>query len=240
MNKTLAIAFGLLVVFVVATVWLHAVSPSMKTIHAKLKRLLRALDRICSENELSYWIEGGTLLGAVREKDIIPWDDDVDVAMTEEDCRRLLSMDLSKYGVEVSRVFKGRMMSPTHPGELELLKIHFKGEMDATWVDIFPRRLISGKYELIGSAKTLWPTAWFEEECFHGYTVYKLGSLRVRGPNQPLKYLERCYGDWETPQKTHFHSFSGFRETFWYWVVMALVPIALVGGVLFSLCTRAK
>lgn len=47
--------------------------------------LLDVLDELCRANNLHYWLDWGTLLGAFRHDGFIPWDDDVDVSMTWED-----------------------------------------------------------------------------------------------------------------------------------------------------------
>lgn len=62
---------------------------SLKELHEIEKNILKGFDQFCRENNLRYWVCGGTLLGAVRHKGFIPWDDDIDVFMPWEDYRRL-------------------------------------------------------------------------------------------------------------------------------------------------------
>lgn len=53
--------------------------------------LLDCIDRVCREHNLRYYIIAGTLLGAVRHKGFIPWDDDIDIAMTRADYEQLMA-----------------------------------------------------------------------------------------------------------------------------------------------------
>lgn len=56
-----------------------------------LYELLESFVFFCQENHLKYYLAGGTLLGAVRHTGFIPWDDDIDVLMPEEDFQYFLS-----------------------------------------------------------------------------------------------------------------------------------------------------
>lgn len=72
---------------------------ALKDIQKQEKEILKDFDRFCRENSLRYWVCGGTLLGTIRHKGFIPWDDDIDVFTPWEDYQRLIEIyaDNDKY-----------------------------------------------------------------------------------------------------------------------------------------------
>lgn len=63
------------------------------TEHQKLLlSMLKAVDRLCREQKITYLMLGGTMLGAVRHQGFIPWDDDADIGMPREDYERFLAV----------------------------------------------------------------------------------------------------------------------------------------------------
>ena len=67
-------------------------SDSIELLHSIQLDMLVKFDKICGENGLTYFLDSGTALGAVRHHGFIPWDDDVDVGMPREDYNRLLEL----------------------------------------------------------------------------------------------------------------------------------------------------
>lgn len=63
----------------------------IQLLHSKILETLKTVDAVCGEHGLRYYIWAGTMIGAVRHKGFIPWDDDLDIAMPRADYDRLIA-----------------------------------------------------------------------------------------------------------------------------------------------------
>lgn len=63
----------------------------IKELHSLLLEMMIHIDRFCRDNNIRYSLGGGTLLGAVRHKGFIPWDDDMDIMMPRPDYDRFMA-----------------------------------------------------------------------------------------------------------------------------------------------------
>ena len=68
------------------------ISEMMKRAWGASLEILQIIDEICQKHHLTYYADGGTLLGAIRHKGFIPWDDDLDIALLRDDYNRLIQI----------------------------------------------------------------------------------------------------------------------------------------------------
>ena len=99
----------------------YLVTRYKRRVHAVILDLLVKIDKVCKDNNIRYFIDGGTLLGAVRDGGIIYWDDDADIVVFREDYDRLMNIinellktDPSWERYDLLKKGKGRFMSLTN------------------------------------------------------------------------------------------------------------------------------
>ena len=170
---------------------------------------LRILHDVTIELEnasIPYWLEGGTLLGIIRENRLLPWDNDMDISMYKIDQRKLLQIMIKLFfkGYRLSIKHYRKDIGPFRKGELRMIKVRNfepffrKGKV---MLDIFLKRKIKNEYFWTVGVKSpvlkSSPAEFYEEL---GWTEFNGKKYMISKDYKG--YLTYRYGDWKTPVKT--------------------------------------
>lgn len=184
-----------------------------KVIH-KLYDLMDIFDSLCKKNNIQYWIDSGTMLGAVRHKGIIPWDDDIDICVHEKDRQKLLKLknDFEKQGCGLVKFwgdykiypFDGEDMKPENSNWVwkqngkstsDKGNINYKFPfIDVYFVDYDDK---AKRYTYTNPRnRTFLPLHYHNENDVFPLKNYNFGHLVVTGVKNPIPYLNRAYPKW--------------------------------------------
>ncbi len=107
--------------------------------------VLKEIDDFCTKHEITYYLCYGTLIGAVRHKGFIPWDDDIDIMMPREDYDRFVALAKDGIGDHISLLYPEynrdffRPFARAYDSRTVLDFRNKKFHIDmGIWVDIFP------------------------------------------------------------------------------------------------------
>lgn len=119
----------------------------LRLIHSAQLEMLDEVDRVCRRHNIRYMISGGTLLGAVRNKGFIPWDDDIDIRMERNEYNRFCEIcqgeiDSARFFFQTYRTDKGypwfyAKMRYNHSKYVRNGQEHLKMH-DGIFIDIMP------------------------------------------------------------------------------------------------------
>lgn len=74
----------------------NAEGTTLRLAQLRILEMLKFIDKMCRTHNIIYWLDGGTLLGAIRHDGFIPWDDDVDICMPYNDAERFKQIMLKE------------------------------------------------------------------------------------------------------------------------------------------------
>lgn len=103
---------------------------------------LRSIDKCCRENNINYSIAWGTMIGAIRHKGFIPWDDDVDLMMSRKDYNKFIEVYSDpKFKIYTPSRDKNciQLLTKVYRKDTKVIFDYYKKESPyGLWISIFP------------------------------------------------------------------------------------------------------
>ena len=170
--------------------------------HILLKGMLKMVHNKLISHKIEYWIDGGTLLGAIRHKDIIPHDDDIDIGVNYVDYNvkiKNLIPEFEKMKIQVNEITYDLKVVES-PG---IIKIYIEGMWSQTdfkivatpTLDIFSWDVKKDKIQLSSIAqRKQFVNCFYLRSEMYPLKLYPFGEFEFYGANKPIGYLNRYYG----------------------------------------------
>lgn len=123
--------------------------------------ILLEVNRICKKHNIRYFLVAGTLLGAIRHKGFIPWDDDIDICIPIEDYRKFCKVTKKelnkKYFLQNHTTdFTGMWFSKIRKNDTTAIEIGLESKLhhQGIWIDVFPLIGVKDDKEWIKNLKS--------------------------------------------------------------------------------------
>jgi phosphorylcholine metabolism protein LicD len=175
--------------------------------------LLKKVVKFLEQNNIIYWAISGTMLGLVRDKGMIPWDDDSDIAIIDTDVNNLLNLEkeLEKNGMGLSSWFGGYKIFDLNGkeyneydipilGPLNYLLNLFAGKKSYKYpfVDVFVVTLNENNdYVYVNEqARNTWINDIYNKDDTFPLQKYKYEDYYIYSMHNPIPVLDKCYNGW--------------------------------------------
>ena len=158
--------------------------------------ILRKFHKVFADNNIDYFLCGGSLLGAIRHKGFIPWDDDIDIGMTRENYNKFLELAKKNNCVFDDRymIKAGELGNINYPfAKIEdkkytIVKSH-SVEDRHVFIDVFP---FDNLPESDDETKKIYKKAFFIQKLIR-YKNIEIGYLKSRTKNK-MKVIAELIG----------------------------------------------
>jgi lipopolysaccharide cholinephosphotransferase len=115
-----------------------------RNLQLKILDIMRILHEVCVRHNIEYYMISGTLLGAVRHKGFIPWDDDMDIGIPRKDYEKLISLPLTEWpeNIEIKTPYNSNDLvfpySKIMDKTTTIVEDRLDGIVEGVYIDIFP------------------------------------------------------------------------------------------------------
>lgn len=161
-----------------------------------LYRLLKFIHDTLVDNGITYWIIGGTLLGAIRHQGLIPWDDDGDIAILRRDSKKFEKLrplfEKAGYGID-NETEKGTKCLKNHSCSYLISGKELSCDVFIMEEDKKGRVTFADPYWT--EAENGGVKCYFLKDHLYPLLPLRFGNFYMFGPNNSILHLNTCYGD---------------------------------------------